>query len=428
MSLYSNNTVKQLSDLLKQRNLSAVGNKNELIQRLLADDNAVINDDNGENEDEVVSVDANAAVALSDEGPQVAADNDSGESEAVRVLKLQIELAKLNLEQAKISQSAKASSSTSAAGQFDCAGVMKVKLPVMTENSDMLIFLSSFERCLTLNGVSRDQYFKYLPGVLNEKANSVLASLSISDCCDYDVCRQVLLNEFRSTPEVYRRKLLSLRRSGNENYRAFLRRLEELHSHYLTSKDICDFDSLRRDVILNLFIDALPSNVKEFVLQRQPKDGNEAASLSDLFFSVRNVSNDGRQNQKSQLRPFQKPKTELEKTSDRQEIGNSADIKADANERAPKNVAKPPAKKGKTPGACWGCGSLSHQQKDCMVAKSNQGKNPVCAASDTQMDDVGSKFVVPIFVANDSTEFKGMRDSAARTRPTEVKLEGIQLQ
>jgi hypothetical protein len=118
----------------------------------------------------------------------------------------------------------------------------------MSKDMDIITFFAAFERYLLLSEVPSENWAKLLVSCLNEKASALYTTLSLSDCADYQVMKKFLINEFRANPSVYRARMLSLHRSGSDSYEVFLTKLNDVFSHYLQSKNIVSFESLRDDV------------------------------------------------------------------------------------------------------------------------------------------------------------------------------------
>jgi hypothetical protein len=119
-------------------------------------DDVSVNDDGRDVDNEVSSdeddeVRPNVVVTSEVEG-----GSSSRESEQITALKLQLEIAKLQLQKAQLGQSS--GQTTVAQGQvdrFDLTGI-KSRLPVMSQNCDVLSFFTGFECTLQINAVPND--------------------------------------------------------------------------------------------------------------------------------------------------------------------------------------------------------------------------------------------------------------------------------
>jgi hypothetical protein len=123
MANYDKLKVKQLEELLRQRGLRWRGlNKNAMKQALMQDDqdcNSVNNDVDDEVVVTGVATNVNDDVTSNIDGGGIA-----GESEQITALRLQLEIARLNLQQAQLGQSSGFTSvPQSHVDRFDLSGV-----------------------------------------------------------------------------------------------------------------------------------------------------------------------------------------------------------------------------------------------------------------------------------------------------------------
>lgn len=251
MAAYARQSVKELQALLRNRGLNARGRKDDLVQRLLEDDdcidsNAVLRADDADeaaDEDSDIQLGAHLGNVVV---PADRADNsqESNESEAIKILKLQIELERIKLQQSQVGMNVGSADSSLIGDKLDM-GSIKARLPVMSPDCDVIAFFMMFEKTLELNAVPKELWARFLPSVLNERAGKIFAQQPIDCCRDYDKSRSLLVNAFKCGSDVYLRKLQTSRRTGSESYTMFLNRLVEYQSFYLQSRNIVDFDALR---------------------------------------------------------------------------------------------------------------------------------------------------------------------------------------
>ena len=78
--------------------------------------------------------------------------------------------------------------------------------------------------------------------------------MTIDECRNYEFVKKTSLTNFRLTLVTYMQRFKSITRSGAESYGLFANKLEDLYSHYLNTKEISDFDSLKRDMVLQQFL------------------------------------------------------------------------------------------------------------------------------------------------------------------------------
>jgi hypothetical protein len=343
-----------------------------------------------------------------------------GEDPQLTALKLQLQIAKLTLEQAKLNSGAAAlGSSSDVSARFENFGGLRLRLPVMSADADIFVFLNSFEKCMLMHSVPKAQWYRFLPGLLNEKATSMFITQTIDGCQNYDVTRKFLCATFQSSPEVYKSRLLSLRRTGSDSYQLFLRKLSEVHVYYLQSKQICDFESLFRDQVLVYFLDSLPPLVKQFVLARQPASPEEAAKLADLCFTVNQNATGSARGQTNRIalkQPF-RPK----------QPDQTATKNQDLTAQSVENGSKTGATGGKFPddkkdagklvkGACWICKDPSHTRHMCPLKKCANTQS--VASVKTADEKAGNVFIIPMYVETR----EGRSFTAVRYRDTGADL------
>jgi len=88
-------------------------------------------------------------------------------------------------------------------------------LPHMTKN-EPLIFFSAFKRALTLNGVPKQDWTKFLGGSLTAKAHKALTGLSLSEHQDYDVCKKTVLHYYRLDSSEYLKRFCTAQRDSRD--------------------------------------------------------------------------------------------------------------------------------------------------------------------------------------------------------------------
>jgi hypothetical protein len=424
MAAYARQSVKELQALLRNRGLNARGRKDDLVQRLLEDDdcidsNAVLCADDADeaaDEDSDIQLGAHLGNVVV---PADRADNshESNESEAIKILKLQIELERIKLQQSQVGMNVGSADSSLIGDKLDM-GSIKARLPVMSPDCDVIAFFMMFEKTLELNAVPKELWARFLPSVLNERAGKIFAQQPIDCCRDYDKSRSLLVNAFKCGSDVYLRKLQTSRRTGSESYTMFLNRLVEYQSFYLQSRNIVDFDALKDDVLMNCFMSSLNDDVVEFVRGRQPSTAGEAAAAADLCYSVKSKSKvqghlahqASGKNQCVRLQGSNSAKPQQSKVAN----GDTASSSSPVAKRVNRGEQEKPK-------ACWSCGSLSHKRAECPTsaqATSKTGKrnakaeNSAFLASNSR-HKADERFVVPCHVMGREASFMAYRDSGA---------------
>ena len=203
-------------------------------------------------------------------------DDVSVDSENIRTLQLQVKLEELKLQQLQLKSHNEGVAPFEATGMtqntnFVSLPTVRSNLPCMQDDCDVLVYFTTLERAFELNSVPKANWSKMLPGLLNAKASKIFMQLSWEVCCDYDETKSHLLEAFKASPDVYRNRLETAFRTGQESYKLFLSRLTEYQNLYLQCSNIDSFEKLKHDNLYHLFVNSLPDDVRQFVRSKQPK-------------------------------------------------------------------------------------------------------------------------------------------------------------
>ena len=303
MSELTSKSVIELKLLCKSKGLKTTGlKKAQLIEVLLG--NATTDDidcadttENGgstENNEDLVQYSDDDVIEDDDDEIGECTEDDvevNPESSSVKKpssndkLKLQIELAKLEIQRLKLV--AKSGESVTEKRDNDRVKIdrsLQGLLPRMSNNDgEALNFFHAFERVLLLYNIEKHSWALYLPANLNVHATKIYARLTIDQCKDYDAIKTEILKSFRLTSRSYYDQFISSKKRQGENFCLFLNRLSELQSCYMESKKLDTYNQLRDDNLLMQFLSVMPIDVRKFVEARTPSSPLEAAQLGDLY-------------------------------------------------------------------------------------------------------------------------------------------------
>jgi hypothetical protein len=372
-SVFVGKTVAELKQLCQSQGLNSKGlRKAEIIQLLLdniaeevvhtdtheIDDNTV-HDSSKFNDDEDITddVDCNDDENDGEDDDVLAAETSKTCKEKLpgelASLKLQVQLAKLELAKMKLATSLPTPHGTVKEMKNKIDHNVKGLLPHMSANCDCLNFFHVFERTLEMHDVSRQDWSLYLPACLNARAMKVYSRLTLDQCKDYDVVKREVLTSFRLTARAYYEKFTGATKYHDESFRLFLNRLSELQTYYFESRGLNSFEKLRDDCLLMQFIASLHPLVRQFVESRTPATPEQAAHLADLYLETQGRKDTTkRYNGVMQKKPsetqihenkFQKPADEAAVSTEGQ------DVNAASSQYAVK---------------CWTCGG-NHKRIHC---------------------------------------------------------------
>ena len=208
-------------------------------------------------------------------------------------------------------------------------GDREVRVPKLTEQDDIVSYLTMFERLMTAFEVKREKWAFKLASNLSGKAQKAYAALPTAEAGKYEQLKEAILRQYDITDESYRQWFRSGKRGKEESNRELVARLNDLATKWLKSKK--SREEVVDQIILEQFLKTLPDDVRVFVRERGPGTSVEAAKLADDYLQAR-----------------------------KEDLAN-----------------KEAGKKGgdKSERRCYRCGKMGHIAKDCYVPLAGQPQN-----------------------------------------------------
>ena len=212
-------------------------------------------------------------------------------------------------------------------------GDKDVKVPKLTEEDDIVAYLTTFERLMTAYEIKQERWVFKLASNLVGKAQQAYAGLSTEDASSYDRLKEAILQRYDITEESYRQRFRLVKKKLGESSKELVARLDDLATKWL--KSCTKPEEVRDKVVLEQFLNMQSEEIRVFVRERKPATSEEAGTLADDFLLAR------REN-----------KSEVEK--------RSQDLRKTNNDKAPRY--------------CQRCGIPGHVAKDCRVKLGRSGE------------------------------------------------------
>ena len=112
----------------------------------------------------------------------------------------------------------------------------------------MEAYLTTFERIMEVNEISRERWPFQLAPQLTGKAQQAYAALTPDDAKDYDVVRTAILRRYNINEETYRQRVRGLKPKEDESPRELrITRLQDLASRWTK-------DTSTHEELLDLFV------------------------------------------------------------------------------------------------------------------------------------------------------------------------------
>nr|XP_032638967.1 uncharacterized protein LOC116826388 [Chelonoidis abingdonii] len=164
-------------------------------------------------------------------------------------------------------------------------------LPRRKEGEDIDTFLTAFENACELQGVGPAERIAVLTPLLDSTAVEVYSQLKGAEAGDYELFKQALLREFGLTPEMYRKRFRSQRKTREVTYLQLVNRAQGYARKWTagaqTKEDLLDL------FILEHLYEQCPSNLRLWLRDQKPENPQHAGQLADQF--VDSWAGDGRE-------------------------------------------------------------------------------------------------------------------------------------
>ncbi|XP_077341885.1 uncharacterized protein LOC143987181 [Lithobates pipiens] len=161
------------------------------------------------------------------------------------------------------------------------------KFPVMEKDSDIDVYLLSFEKTCRQYHLPPAQWARYLTPGLRGKALDAYVELSEEQGGDYEALKAAIIQKFQLTPEVYRKRFRSLQKGPGDSYLDVVSRLRTTFRQWTKGLNADSFESLEDLMIEDQLLHICPTDVRQFVLERKPTSAKAAAELADTYIHSR---------------------------------------------------------------------------------------------------------------------------------------------
>ncbi|XP_075719871.1 uncharacterized protein LOC142760567 [Rhinoderma darwinii] len=192
--------------------------------------------------------------------------------------------------QLKLTQMQLPSASSSPQGEPTDTVNLKPRLerfPVMEKDGDLDVYLKGFEKVCRQFQLPPADWAKYLTPGLKGKALEVFAALPTTIDQDYEAIKKALIQRFNLTPEVYRKRYRALQRTGTDSYSDLADGLKNHFRQWTQGLAVNTFEDLEDLMILDQFLHTCPMEVRQFILDREPKTLDKAAQIADVYAANR---------------------------------------------------------------------------------------------------------------------------------------------
>ncbi|XP_075186262.1 uncharacterized protein LOC142257859 [Anomaloglossus baeobatrachus] len=185
---------------------------------------------------------------------------------------------------------ARQQTSSSLNGESNNASSFKPRpehFPVMEKDGDLDTFLREFEKTCLQYQLPPAQWARYLTPGLRGKALDVFASLLQEQSGDYEAIKQALIRKYQLTPEVYRKKFRTLQRGPHDSYSDVVDGLRTTFDQWIQGLSVTTFEELRDLMVKDQLLHLCPVEVRQFVMDQEPKEASKAPQIADTYEAKR---------------------------------------------------------------------------------------------------------------------------------------------
>ncbi|CAM4628940.1 unnamed protein product [Lepidochelys kempii] len=153
------------------------------------------------------------------------------------------------------------------------------------EGEDMDSFLTAFENACELHRVDPADRLQFLTPLLDPKAVEVYSRMTGPEAGDYELFKQALLREFGLTPEMYRRRFRSQRKTPEVTYLQLANRMQGYARKWTAGarakEDLLDL------IVLEQLYEQCPSDLRLWLVDKKLENPQHAGQLADEFVNSR---------------------------------------------------------------------------------------------------------------------------------------------
>ena len=130
------------------------------------------------------------------------------------------------------------------------------------QDKDLDSYFVNFEHTATTLGWPSDKWPILLSTVLQGKAQTAYAALSVADKCSYEKIKMAILQAYEQVPEAYRQSFRNLEKGDDQTYVEFAKEKQQCFEKWCRSRGVNGFDSLQNLILLEDFKDNIPHSVR----------------------------------------------------------------------------------------------------------------------------------------------------------------------
>ena len=261
-----------------------------------------------------------------------------------------------------------------------------VRPPKLTEEDDIESYLTTFERMMAGYEIRRERWAFKLAPQLTGRAQQAFAAMDPAQASDYGEVKAAILRRYDISEETYRRRLRAVAKKDGESYRELTTRVQDLFGKW--TRRCTTMEELKELMMMEQLLNALPHEVRIWVVEREPKTVAELGKLADTYDQARRQLPEAARNEHGQ-----KGKMVSKEEGKRGE------------RRPPQEIRR-----------CHNCGMVGHIARDCRRGTRASGQQPEQArgqAREVRCFNCGRSGHIAMRCPNNALFCRGVQERAA---------------
>lgn len=149
------------------------------------------------------------------------------------------------------------------------------------ESQDLDFFLLNFERVAKSHRWEKDRWGIRLADQLTGRAQTAYLRLTPEEPGNYDLIKKTLLEEYKKTPDHYRRQFREIRKTGEESFKQFVKRQRLMFERWIdTTETAKSYEGLKEFCLLEQLLTTLTGELATYVRERKPETAAKAAEIA----------------------------------------------------------------------------------------------------------------------------------------------------
>ncbi|CAM1319938.1 Uncharacterised protein r2_g2828 [Pycnogonum litorale] len=165
-------------------------------------------------------------------------------------------------------------------------------LPMMKDSDDIVDYLATVERLCVAYNWSVEVWATRMASRLTGRAREAYARMDIENVNDFSFVKDAILRKYRLTTEEYRARFRAMKR-GQSSFEEHRISLQESLKRWTDSAKMSSKEDLFDLIIGEHLMINVGISLRQWILQKQPKDSKEMAYLCDIFRTSKILGENG---------------------------------------------------------------------------------------------------------------------------------------